>query len=129
MQNSLVNVIIDFMRKIIVLFTSMILLFVLPIDAKNNDDVILTTTFLVVMPKSLASEVNKVIKKQPGVKKVETNLKDQTVIVTFSAEENTVSNLLKQFKQMGVTAAAMETGCFGSKEGCINAIKPANIMK
>ena len=76
-----------------------------------------------------SAEVAKTLKKQAGAKKVETNLKDQTVIVTFSAEENTVSNLLKQFKQMGVTAAAMETGCFGSKEGCINAIKPDNLMK
>ncbi len=101
----------------------------MPLQAKKNEDVMLTTTFLVVMPKSLSAEVNKVMKKQPGVKKVETNLKEQTVVITFSAQENTVSNFLKIFKQMGITAAAMETGCFGSKEGCINAIKPENLMK
>lgn len=117
------------MKRIIILLASILLLVSPTFAKKNTDEVMLTTTFLVVMPKSLASEVNKVMKKQPGVKKVETNLKDQTVIVTFSAEENTVSNLLKQFKQMGVTAAAMETGCFGSKEGCINAIKPENTMR
>ena len=117
------------MKRIIILLTSILLLVSPSFAKKSNDEVMLTTTFLVVMPKSLASEVNKVMKKQPGVKKVETNLKDQTVIVTFSAEENTVSNLLKQFKQMGVTAAAMETGCFGSKEGCMNAIKPENTMR
>ena len=116
------------MKKIIILFTS-ILSLTAPVLAKKNDDVMLTTTFLVVMPKAKSAEVTKTLKKQAGVKKVETNLKDQTVVVTFSAEENTVSNLLKQFKQMGVTAAAMETGCFGSKEGCINAIKPENTMK
>ena len=116
------------MKRIIILLTS-ILLAVSPVMAKKNDDTMLTTTFLVVMPKAKSAEVTKTIKKQAGVKKVETNLKDQTVVVTFSAEENTVSNLLKQFKQMGVTAAAMETGCFGSKEGCINAIKPENTMK
>lgn len=117
------------MRQILVILGALLLFSAPSFAKKSNDEVILTTTFLVVMPKSLASEVNKVMKKQPGVKKVETNLKDQTVIVTFSAEENTVSNLLKQFKQMGVTAAAMETGCFGSKEGCINAIKPENTMR
>ena len=116
------------MKKIIILLTS-ILLITTPVLAKKNDDVMLTTTFLVVMPKAKSAEVTKTLKKQAGVKKVETNLKDKTVVVTFSAEENTVSNLLKQFKQMGVTAAAMETGCFGSKEGCINAIKPENTMK
>ena len=117
------------MKKIIILLTSIILLFSPALAKKNNDDVMLTTTFLVVMPKEKSAEVTKTLKKQAGVKKVETNLKDQTIVVTFSAEENTVSNLLKQFKQMGVTAAAMETGCFGSKEGCINAIKPDNLMK
>ena len=116
------------MKRIIILLTS-ILLAVSPVWAKKNDDTMLTTTFLVVMPKEKSAEVTKTLKKQAGVKKVETNLKDQTVVVTFSAEENTVSNLLKQFKLMGVTAAAMETGCFGSKEGCINAIKPENTMR
>ena len=116
------------MKKIIILLTS-ILLITTPILAKKNDDVMLTTTFLVVMPKAKSAEVTKTLKKQAGVKKVETNLKDQTVVVTFSASENTVSNFLNLFKQMGITAAAMETGCFGSKEGCINAIKPENTMK
>ena len=89
----------------------------------------LTTTFLVVIPKEKSAEVTKTLKKQAGVKKVDTNLKEQKVTVTFSAEENTVSYFLKLFKQMGVTAAALETGCFGSKEGCINAIKPENTMR
>lgn len=115
--------------KQILLMLGALLFFSAPTIAKSNDDTMLTTTFLVVMPKAKSAEVTKTLKKQAGVKKVETNLKDQTVIVTFSAEENTVSNLLKQFKQMGVTAAAMETGCFGSKEGCINAIKPENTMR
>ena len=117
------------MKRIIILLTSILLLISPTFAKKNTDDTMLTTTFLVVMPKAKAAEVTKTLKKQAGVKKVETNLKEQTVIVTFSAEENTVSNLLKQFKQMGVTAAAMETGCFGSKEGCINAIKPENTMR
>ena len=99
------------------------------LQAKSDEPVELTTTFLVIMPKQKAATVTKTLKKEAGVKKVETNLKEQTVVVTFSAEENTVSNLLKQFKLMGVTAAAMETGCFGSKEGCINAIKPENTMR
>jgi copper chaperone CopZ len=116
------------MRQILLILGAL-LFFSAPTIAKPNDDTMLTTTFLVVMPKAKSAEVTKTLKKQAGVKKVETNLKDQTVIVTFSAEENTVSNLLKQFKQMGVTAAAMETGCFGSKEGCINAIKPENTMR
>ena len=116
------------MQKIIILLTSILLAASL-VFAKKNDDVMLTTTFLVIMTKEKSTEATKTLKKQAGVKKVETNLKDQTVVVTFSAEENTVSNLLKQFKQLGVTAAAMETGCFGSKEGCINAIKPENTMR
>ena len=116
------------MKRIIILLTS-ILLAVSPVSAKKNDDTMLTTTFLVVMSKAKSAEVTKTLKKQAGVKKVETNLKDQTVVVTFSASENTVSNFLNLFKQMGITAAAMETGCFGSKEGCINAIKPENTMK
>ena len=117
------------MKGVIIFLTSMFLLISPAFAKKNTDDVMLTTTFLVVMPKAKSAEVTKTLKKQAGVKKVETNLKEQTIVVTFSAEENTVSNLLKQFKQMGVTAAAMETGCFGSKEGCLNAVKPENTMR
>ncbi len=97
-------------------------------QAKNDEPVELTTTFLVMMPKQQASTVTKTLKKQAGVKKVETNVPEQKVVVTFMSDQNTVSNLVKVFKQMGITAAALETGCFGSKEGCINAVKPENWM-
>ena len=39
------------------------------------------------------------------------------------------ANHAKVFKNMGITAAALETGCFGSKEGCINSMKPENTMR
>jgi uncharacterized FlgJ-related protein len=116
------------MKKII-LFLATIFLLIMPIQAKENESVELTTTFLVVMQKNQASTVNKTLRKQEGVKKVEVKAAEQMVVVTFDAYENTVSNLLKVFKSMGITAAAMETGCFGSKEGCINAIKPENTMR
>lgn len=95
----------------------------------KNDSVELTTTFLVVMPKGKTTEVKKTLRAQEGVSKVVVDEKQQTVVVTFSSDDNTVSGLLKVFKSMGITAAAMETGCFGSKEGCINAIKPENTMR
>lgn len=98
------------------------------LQAKSDEPVELTTTFLVIMPKQKAATVTKTLKKEAGVKKVETNVAEQKVVVTFMSDQNAVSNLLKVFKQMGITAAAMETGCFGSKEGCINAVKPDNWM-
>lgn len=116
------------MKKIILFFATIFLL-VMPMQAREDEAVELTTTFLVVMPKDKVSTVNKTLKRQEGVTKVETNVKEQKVIVTFNYDENTVSGLLKVFKSMGITAAAMETGCFGSKEGCINAVKPENLMK
>ncbi len=115
------------MKRIILLITTALLL-AAPMYAKNDEPVELTTTFLVMMPKAKASSVNKTLKKQEGVTKVETNVSEQKVIVTFMSDKNTVSNLIDVFKQMGITAAALETGCFGSKEGCINAIKPDNWM-
>lgn len=115
------------MKKIIILFTTALLL-ATPMWAKDDDPVELTTTFLVMMPKAKASSVTKTLKKQEGVTKVETNAQEQKVIVTFVSDKNSVSNLISVFKQMGITAAALETGCFGSKEGCINAIKPDNWM-
>lgn len=116
------------MKKIILFFVTIFLLAV-PMQAREDESVELTTTFLVVMTKNQASTVNKTLRKQEGVKKVEVKTAEQMVVVTFNAYENTVSNLLKVFKSMGVTAAAMETGCFGSKEGCINAMKPENTMR
>jgi hypothetical protein len=95
----------------------------------KDDSVDLTTTFLVVLPKNKTAEVKKTLRAQEGVSKVVVDEKQQTVVVTFSSDENTVSGLLKVFKSMGITAAAMETGCFGSKEGCINAMKPENTMR
>ncbi|MBP5259493.1 MAG: cation transporter [Paludibacteraceae bacterium] len=87
------------------------------------------TTFLVMMNGSQSKkEISKALKEQPGIKKVEFDLEAQTVVVTFDGRENTVSNLLKVFKKSGHTAAAMETGCFGDPNGCINAMKPDNIM-
>lgn len=116
------------MKKIFILLLTALYLAV-PMQAKNDEPVELTTTFLVMMPQSKASTVNKTLKKQEGVSKVEVNTAEQKVIVTFMSDKNTVSNLVNVFKQMGITAAALETGCFGSKEGCINAIKPENTMR
>lgn len=87
------------------------------------------TTFLVMMNGSQSKkEISKALKEQPGIRKVEFDMEAQTVVVTFDGHENTVSNLLKVFKKSGHTAAAMETGCFGDPNGCINAMKPDNIM-
>lgn len=116
------------MKKII-LFLVTVFLLAVPMQAREDDAVELTTTFLVVMPQKMASTVTKTMKKQDGVSKVETNVKEQKVVITFNSDENTVSNLIKVFKSIGITAAALETGCFGSKEGCINAMKPENTMR
>ena len=116
------------MKKII-LFLVTVFLLAVPMQAREDDAVELTTTFLVVMPQKMSSTVTKTMKKQDGVSKVETNVKEQKVVITFNSDENTVSNLIKVFKNMGITAAALETGCFGSKEGCINAMKPENTMR
>lgn len=116
------------MKKIFLLLTAVLLL-VAPMQAKDDEPVELTTTFLVMMPKEKASTVNRTLKKQAGVSKVDVNTAEQKVIVTFMSDKNTVSNLINVFRQMGITAAALETGCFGSKEGCINAIKPENTMR
>lgn len=115
------------MKNFLILLT-IFLLVGMPMQAKNDEPVVLTTTFLVMMPKAKASTVNKTLRKQEGVSKVEVDAEQQKVIVTFMSDKNTVSNLINVFKQMGITAAALETGCFGSKEGCINAIKPDNWM-
>ena len=116
------------MKKIFLLLTAVLLL-AAPMQAKDDEPVELITTFLVMMPKEKASTVNRTLKKQAGVSKVEVNTTEQKVIVTFTSDKNTVSNLVNVFRQMGITAAALETGCFGSKEGCINAIKPENTMR
>lgn len=116
------------MKKIFLLLTAVLLL-VAPMQAKDDEPVELTTTFLVMMPKQKASSVKNTLRKQEGVSKVEVDADQQKVVVTFTSDKNTVSNLVNVFRQMGITAAALETGCFGSKEGCINAIKPENTMR
>jgi copper chaperone CopZ len=117
------------MKHILFFLITALMLWAMPMQAKNDDPVELTTTFLVMMPKGKASTVNKTLKAQDGVSKVDVNTAEQKVVVTFMSDKNTVSNLVNVFKQMGITAAALETGCFGSKEGCINAIKPENTMR
>ena len=116
------------MKHFLFFLMTALMLSAMPMQAKNDEPVALTTTFLVMMPKAKASTVNKTLRKQEGVSKVEVDAEQQKVIVTFMSDKNTVSNLINVFKQMGITAAALETGCFGSKEGCINAIKPDNWM-
>lgn len=116
------------MKNLLIIVTALLLL-AAPLQAKDDEPVELTTTFLVMMPKAKASAVKKTLNQQEGVSKVEVNTAEQKVMVTFMSDKNTVSNLINVFKQMGITAAALETGCFGSKEGCINAIKPENTMR
>lgn len=115
------------MKKITACLAALFLAAGVSLAAEPQSKVV--TTFMVMMNGGDArKELSKALREQPGVKKVEFDMEAQTVVVTFDGGENTVSGLLKVFKRSGYTAAALETGCFGDPNGCINAMKPDNIM-
>lgn len=57
-----------------------------------------------------------------GIKKAKTNLKAQTVKICFNADSLAVSDILNKLKEAGFVAIVAETGCIGSREGCLNAV-------
>ena len=92
----------------------------MPIFPKNENTK-LTATLLITY---LADDI-KAIKeslKEIGVKKAKTNLKAQTVEICFNADSLAVSDILNKLKEAGFVAIVAETGCFGSREGCLNAV-------
>lgn len=105
----------------------LLMFFSVSLQAKDKP-VKIETTFLVVMDKNAETKITDALKKEAGIKKYEIDASKQTVIVAFQSDKNTVSNLLKVIRNLGYTALAQETGCFGSKEGCINAMHPENTM-
>lgn len=118
------------MKKIVALL--LIVCSCLPTFAAKNEEakpVKITTTFLVMIPSTKAEkQLMKELGKQEGIKKMTSDFSSQTIEITFTSDKNTVGNLLRVIRGMGYTATALETGCFGSKEGCMNALKPENTM-
>lgn len=88
---------------------------------KSSSDAEVTVTFLVMMDKDAKSKISKALEKQDGILDSKIDTQKQEVVITFDAYKNTVSNLQKMFKEEGYTANALEVGCFGSPEGCLNA--------
>ncbi len=91
---------------------------------QNSDKTQVTVTFLVMMDKNANSKIPAAIKEQDGILESKIDTNKQEVVITFDGEKNTVSNLQKMFKDIGYTANALEVGCFGSPEGCLNATHP-----
>ena len=117
------------MKKLLLIALTLVFGWTLAYAGSADKDAKVTTTFLVMMNnKNAQREISKALKEEKGIKKVEFDRESQTVTVTFKADENTVSGLLKMFRRIGYTATAMEVGCFGDPNGCVNAMKPDNIM-
>ncbi|MBQ2064484.1 MAG: cation transporter [Paludibacteraceae bacterium] len=89
---------------------------------KKTDDVRVTVTFLVMMDRDTNAKISKALKAQDGIINSKIDTQKQEVVITFDGKKNTVSNLQQMFKENGYTAQALETGCFGSPEGCLNAV-------
>lgn len=114
------------MKKII-MFTLLISFICSLIYAKkknNSDETRVTVTFLVMMDKNANANISAALKSQNGILESKIDTNKQEVIITFDGAKNTVSNLQKMFKDAGYTANALEVGCFGSPEGCLNATHP-----
>ncbi|MBQ6733060.1 MAG: cation transporter [Paludibacteraceae bacterium] len=90
--------------------------------SKKTDDVKVTVTFLVMMDHDTNAKISKALKAQDGIINSKIDTQKQEVVITFDGKKNTVSNLQQMFKENGYTAQALETGCFGSPEGCLNAV-------
>ncbi len=109
-------------KNLIILLT--LLLFATSGYAKKkaaDTDAEVTVTFLVMMDNNAKTNISKALDGQEGILSSKIDTQKQEVVVTFDAYKNTVSNLQKMFKEAGYTASALEVGCFGSPEGCLNA--------
>lgn len=97
-------------------------------DSKGQEEVILEDTFAVSMDSEMGRKIKNAMKEQNGIKSVKLDMQEQQVVIQYQANANSTANLLQVFKKIGCVAVAMEQGCFGSKEGCLNARHPINWM-
>ena len=60
------------------------------------------------------------IRFEKGIKKIETNVEQQTVTITYDADKNTAENIIRAFGKIGYEAKPVEqTGCCAKdKEKC-----------
>lgn len=105
--------------------TLMALIFSVSIFAKDLKELVVTTT----PPMSCQNCENKIkgnLRFEKGVKKIETNLKDQRVIIEYDAEKTTPEKIEEAFQKIGYktdvidgTTPSCETpqGC-GETKGC-----------
>lgn len=106
------------MKKL--LFAILMICAVMPVFPKSETTK-LTATLLLSFSADDKKEIKETLK-ELGVKKVKTNLKAQTVEICFNADSLAVSDILNKLKEAGFVAIVAETGCFGSREGCLNAV-------
>ncbi len=98
--------------------------------AQKNKPERITATFIVsIHCHSCKDKITNAISQEPGIRKLNVNMKDKTVAVTFMSDKNSVSNLLDVFKRLGYMVTVQEVSCIGSKDGCLNAVHPVSTMK
>lgn len=92
-----------------ILFLTFGLMFALFIQAKDIQTVVLTT-----MPmmhcESCENTIKSNLRFEKGVKKIETNLEEQTVTVTYDADKITPEEIVKGFEKFGYKARILKEG-------------------
>ena len=95
------------MKKLLLFLITALTLIVA--DAKDIKTVVLTT-----MPpmhcEGCENRIKNNIRFEKGVKKIVTNVEQQTVTITYDADKTTVENLIKGFEKIDYTAREVKEG-------------------
>jgi copper chaperone CopZ len=69
---------------------------------------------------SCEKKIEKNLSYEPGVMKLKTNLKDNTVEITYNENKTDIETLMKAFKKIGYSAFPVGESCANKKGGCLN---------
>ena len=101
---------------------SMILMMTLTATAKDIKTLVVTT-----QPQmhcaNCENKIKENIRFEKGIKKIETNVEQQAVTITYDADKNSVENIIKAFSKIGYEATPIpsDTKCQKASDACNHA--------
>lgn len=93
------------MKKIIL--SGMLMLAAISADAKNIKTLVVTTNPMMHCT-SCEEKIKGNLRFEKGIKKIDTNVKEQKVTITYDADKNTSENIMKAFNKFGYQATEKE---------------------
>ena len=97
--------------------SGMLMLAVISAGAKNIKTLVVTTNPMMHCA-SCEEKIKGNLRFEKGIKKIETNVKEQKVTITYDADKNTSEKIMKAFNKFGYQATEKEEKACEKKAKC-----------